>query len=114
VPCYRSRGRFAAAGAQHGVGSWEQLSFKDGMLRLLWLSALGLTVALVSVTPNLVKSVADLYTSALGSARIGLIFTRIQEGTQPGQLTQTGQTNGVFNTVGCHAQCRVGELAGVR
>ena len=28
----------------------------------------------------------------LGSARIGLIFTRSQEGTQPGWLTQTGQT----------------------
>jgi len=32
--------------------------------------------------------------NVLGSARIGLIFTRIQEGAQPGGLTQpqTGQT----------------------
>ena len=29
----------------------------------------------------------------LGLAKIGLIFTRSQEGTQPGQLTQTGQKN---------------------
>jgi len=28
----------------------------------------------------------------LGSARTGLIFTRIQEGTRPGRLTQPGQT----------------------
>jgi len=28
----------------------------------------------------------------LGSARTGLIFTRSQEGTQPGRLTQPGQT----------------------
>ena len=30
--------------------------------------------------------------SVLGSARTGLIFTRIQEGTQLGGLTQSGQT----------------------
>jgi len=30
--------------------------------------------------------------SVLGSAKTGLIFTRIQEGTQPGELTQPGQT----------------------
>jgi len=30
----------------------------------------------------------------LGSARIGLIFTRNQKATQPGQLTQTGQQTG--------------------
>jgi len=30
--------------------------------------------------------------SVLGLARTGLIFTRIQEGTQPGGLTQPGQT----------------------
>jgi len=28
----------------------------------------------------------------LGSARTGLIFTRIQEGAEPGGLTQPGQT----------------------
>ena len=32
------------------------------------------------------------YTSVLGLARTGLIFTRIQEGAQPGGLTQPGQT----------------------
>jgi len=32
------------------------------------------------------------YIFVLGSARTGLIFTRIQEGTQPGGLTQPGQT----------------------
>ena len=30
--------------------------------------------------------------TVLGSARTGLIFTRSQEGTQPGGLTQPGQT----------------------
>ena len=30
--------------------------------------------------------------NVLGSARIGLIFTRIQEGAQPGGLTPPGQT----------------------
>ena len=30
--------------------------------------------------------------NVLSSARTGLIFTRSQEGTQPGRLTQTGQT----------------------
>jgi len=37
----------------------------------------------------------------LGSARTGLIFTTSQEGTQLGPLTQTGQTNLVFDTM-CH------------
>ena len=32
------------------------------------------------------------YSIVLGMAGIGLIFTRSQEGTQPGWLTQTGQT----------------------
>jgi len=31
-------------------------------------------------------------TFVLGSARTGLIFTRIHEGTQPGRLTRPGQT----------------------
>jgi len=35
---------------------------------------------------------ASVYPSVLGSARTGLIFTRIQEETQPGGLTQPGQT----------------------
>ena len=35
----------------------------------------------------------------LGSAGTGLFFTRSQEGTQRGQLTQTGQTNG---SIQCH------------
>ena len=48
----------------------------------------------------------------LGSARIGLILTRSQERTQPGPLTQTGQTNGIFHTMCCPARFRVGELAG--
>jgi len=43
--------------------------------------------------------------------RTGLIFTRSQEGTQPGWLTQTGQTNGVFDTMCHHALFQVGELA---
>jgi len=30
--------------------------------------------------------------TVLGSARTGLVFTRSQEGTQPGGLTQPGQT----------------------
>jgi len=30
--------------------------------------------------------------NVLGLARTGLIFTGIQEGAQPGRLTQTGQT----------------------
>ena len=33
-----------------------------------------------------------LFLTVLGSARIGLIFTRIQEGAQPGGLTPPGQT----------------------
>jgi len=37
----------------------------------------------------------------LGSAQTGLVFTRSQEGTQPGRLTQTGQTHRVFDTM-CH------------
>ena len=32
------------------------------------------------------------YENVLGSSRTGLIFTRSQEGTQPGELTQPGQT----------------------
>ena len=39
----------------------------------------------------------------LGWARIGLIFTRSQEKTQPGLLVQTGQTNRVFDTMWHHA-----------
>jgi len=39
------------------------------------------------------------------------IFTRSQEGTQPGRLTQTGQTNGVLDTMCCHAGFCVGELS---
>jgi len=50
----------------------------------------------------------------LGSAGIGLIFTRSQEGTQPGWVTQTGQTNRVFDTVTHHAGFWAEELAGGR
>ena len=39
--------------------------------------------------------------NVLGSAGILLTFTRTQEGSQPPQLTQTGQTNMVSDTV-CH------------
>jgi len=35
----------------------------------------------------------------LGSARIGFIFKQSQEGTQSGQMSQTVQTNWVFDTV---------------
>jgi len=38
--------------------------------------------------------------AVLGSARTGLIFTRSREGSQPGGLTQTGQTDWAFDTVG--------------
>ena len=41
--------------------------------------------------------------TVLGSARIGLIFTKSQGGTQSGQLTQTGQTNWLFDTMWSHA-----------
>jgi len=40
----------------------------------------------------------------LSSAEIGLIFARSGESTQPGQLMQTSQTNGVFNMMWLHAQ----------
>jgi len=41
-------------------------------------------------------------------------FTRInRKGTQPGRLTQTGQTKWVFYTMYHHAQFWMGELAGV-
>jgi len=56
-----------------------------------------------------------LYKSTvLGLTRIGLVFTGTQEGNQPSWLTQTGQTNGVSDTVFHHALCRVAELAGGR
>ena len=51
-------------------------------------------------------------TVVLTLAGIGLIFTRSQERTQPGWLTQTGQTNRVFDAVCSHAQFRGGELPG--
>ena len=45
------------------------------------------------------------FMSVLGSAGIELIFTRKSwEGTHPGQMTQTRQTNGIFNTMWRHAQ----------
>jgi len=50
----------------------------------------------------------------LGSARVGLIFIRSQEGTQPNGLTQTGPKNAVFDTMCHHAGCWRGELAGGR
>ena len=50
----------------------------------------------------------------LGTARVVLILTRSREGTQPGWLTQTGQTNGVFDTTCHHARCEVRDLAGGR
>jgi len=37
-------------------------------------------------------TVMEHWNSVLGSARTGLIFTRIQEGAQPGGLTPPGQT----------------------
>jgi len=40
-----------------------------------------------------------LYALVLGLARTGSTFTKSQEGTQPGQLTQTGQRDRVFNTM---------------
>jgi len=40
----------------------------------------------------------------LGFSEMGLIFTSSWEGTQPGPLTQTGQTNGTFDTMRHHAQ----------
>ena len=52
--------------------------------------------------------------NVLGLARAGLIFTRIQEGTQPGGLTPPGQTeqgikqNRVFHTMCHHAGFRGG------
>jgi len=44
----------------------------------------------------------------LGSAGTGLIFTGSQEGTQALWLTQTSQTNRVFDTMWHHAWFRVG------
>ena len=41
------------------------------------------------------------FVGVLGWAGTGVIFTRSQEGTQSGQLTQTSQTNGLFDTM-CH------------
>jgi len=48
--------------------------------------------------------------NVLGLARTGLIFTRIQEGTQPGGLTQThlAKQSRVFHTMYCHAGFRCG------
>jgi len=43
-------------------------------------------------TQNSDSSYILAYLFVLGSARTGLIFTRSQEGTQPGGLTQIGQT----------------------
>jgi len=40
-----------------------------------------------------------LLIAVLGSVGIGLIFTRSQEGTQLGWLTQNGQIKGVFVTM---------------
>jgi len=48
-----------------------------------------------------VFSILFKMSSALSLARTGLIFTRSLEGTQPDQLTQTSQTDGVFNTMCC-------------
>jgi len=43
--------------------------------------------------PSLVKLwMVGIYPVVLGSARTGFIFTRSREETQPGGLTQTGQT----------------------
>jgi len=39
------------------------------------------------------------YKTVLGSARIGLIVTRIRKDILPGQLIQTGQTYGVFDNM---------------
>jgi len=50
----------------------------------------------------------------MGSAGTGLIFTRSQEGSQPGWLTQTHQTDGVFDNMWCHTRFGVGELAWAR
>ena len=47
----------------------------------------------------------------LGWSGIGLIFTRSQEGTQLGQLTQTGQIKEVIHAVWLHARFWVRELA---
>jgi len=55
-----------------------------------------------------------LLTSVLRSAGIGLIFMRSHEGTQPGGLTQTGQSKALFNTLWHRAPVWVGELAGGR
>jgi len=44
----------------------------------------------------------------LGSARTGLIFTRIQEGAQPGGLTPPGQTEQGIHTMCRHAGFRWG------
>jgi len=41
--------------------------------------------------------------NVLGSARTGLIFTGIQEGTQPGGLTHLAKQSKVFHTVCRHA-----------
>jgi len=47
----------------------------------------------VVITPqSFSRFAATILTSVLGSARTGLIFTRIQEGTEPGGLTPPGQT----------------------
>jgi len=55
---------------------------------------------------------AFLSVCVLGSARIGLIFTRSWEQGQPGWLTQTGQTNGIFDTMCRHAGFRWGSWPG--
>ena len=51
--------------------------------------------------PSLFKLIFCL--DVLGSAGMGLIFSRRWEGTQLRQLTETSQTNGIFNTMWCHA-----------
>jgi len=47
--------------------------------------------------PSLFKLIFCL--DVLGSAGMGLIFSRRWEGTQLRQLTETSQTNGIFNTM---------------
>jgi len=50
-------------------------------------------------------------TLSWGLSGTGLTFTRSQEGETAGWLTQAGQRNGVFGTIGYHAGFWLGELA---
>ena len=49
-------------------------------------------------------AVLQLKMCILDSTGIGLIFTRLWEGTHPGWLMQSSRTNRIFDTMWCYAQ----------